>query len=301
MKLCLAIFIVLLSAMSAAADLEKLKWEFAPSAAATEALNDTEATRVVWWNIGCGLLNAVLVKDKGQEDTLYTNLGKIAQLETAPEIFILGEHCPGRLPKATKKIFDQVYSHQYHLEKTNPNVKTRNGILVLSKFPVKKISQQTLGPDDKTTRTYLLLEVQHSDGNFFLAPVHFYNPWNSMSGWDLLFSATGTDNVNYQQAEEYLTLLQKDVNLENEPLIVIGDFNSAKGFMWTNMATYNLFNEYLTDVGVNENTFPTAAAKNNGASSPDVLIDHVFTNVFEGKSSLLPLKGSDHYPVIFSF
>lgn len=298
-------FILLISPSSQAA-INKLTWDYTPPSWKVDRLTSESSLSIFWWNIGCGVLNRKLQDKYKENESLYSNIANISETESSPDLIILGEHCPGIMPSTILRRIKKNYRHDYHLVKNNPYTRTRNGIIVFSKLKIQAVNKKNLelGPTPQdTTRTYLLLKVSHEDGDFYLSPLHFYNPWGHLSGLDLVTKATGTDNPNYEQGSLFLDFLEEDLNLNEDPYIAIGDFNSAGHvFGFIDMATYGLFKSKLRDVGTGDATYPTQAAKDLGSNYPDLTIDHVFTNDFEGShTTLLPLRGSDHYPLLWQW
>jgi exonuclease III len=285
----------------------EFSWEWTPEAAKLEKLSSAATLKVLWWNTACGNINDKLVRTNKEPDSLYKNIKLLAQQTNAPDIIALGEHCPGHIPKSTQTLLKKMYPYNFNLEHSNPFGKTRNGIWIFSKWKLTKVNQQNLAPETDakqnkiTARTYILFKVAHNKGDFYFSPVHFYNPWGQYSSFELPFAAVGTDNVNYRQAAKFLELLESDLELEKDPVLVIGDFNSAKSFYGVNMAAVSLFNSKLFDRGTSESTFPTPSGKTLGIGFPDVTIDQTFTSFKQGSTIMLPLKGSDHFPILFSF
>jgi endonuclease/exonuclease/phosphatase family metal-dependent hydrolase len=284
-----------------------LIWEWPAESYKTDLLKNPASLKILWWNTACGNINAQLKEKKNEPDSLYTNINTLAGLDNPPDIFMLGEHCPGNIPKKTQALLKKIYPHNFNLEHSNPYGRTRNGIWVFSKWKLSKISQKTLEPDVSaaankiTARTYLLLKVSAEKGDFYLSPVHFYNPWSKYSGFDLVFAAVGTDNVNYKQAEAHFKFLSQDVDFKKDAVLVMGDFNSAKQFYGVNMSGFNYYASQIFDKGVGETTFPTPSARALGNNFPDVIIDQALATFTTGGSIMLPLKGSDHFPILFSF
>lgn len=282
-------------------------WESSPSHQQKNFLQNSER-KIFWWNIGCGVVNKKL-QDNGSSDSLYTNIGALAQSTGAPEVLVLGEHCPGRMPQKTLDILNSKYQHKFHQLKSNPFKQTQNGIIVFSKKPLVKIKTEILNggltqkENMESSRTFILLRVTDSKGDYYISPTHLYNPWGKMKKSDLLIEALGKDNPNYRQADHHVKLIQETIDIQKDPLIIIGDFNSAKGVLQLiDMAAYSLYTNYFYDRGESAATFPTSEAIKLGNNYPSVTIDHVFTNSFtQGISTTLPLKGSDHYPILFQF
>jgi endonuclease/exonuclease/phosphatase family metal-dependent hydrolase len=301
-------FVIFTSSLAfAGQENNELSWEWDAGTAKKETLSDPANLKVLWWNMACGNINDQLMRKNKEPDSLYKNINILALQKNPPDIIALGESCPGHIPKATQALLKKVYPYNFNLVHSNPFGKTRMGIWIFSKWKLTKINQQNLAPDVSeeqnkiTARTYLLFKVTHNKGDFYFSPVHFYNPWRQYSNFELVFAAVGTDNVNYKQAEEFIKLLENDLDLEKDPVLVIGDFNSAKNFYGVNMATVSLFNRKLFDRGTGETTFPTPSGKALGIGFPDVTIDQTFTSFKQGSTAMLPLKGSDHFPILFSF
>lgn len=302
------------SAMSAEVSTDfqtSLAWDLdhSPDDWRVDALTQESKIKVFWWNTGCGLLNRIMIKDYKQPDSLYTNINTLARAETRPDILILGEHCPGQIPKETKNLLKKIYGYDYNLEHSNPSETTRNGIWVFSKWPMSLQRKKAMEVGDTkaekklTARFYLLFKIESPDKTFYLSPVHIYNSWKNKNIFEVGFGSLFEDNNNYKQIAVHLDYLKEDLDLSKDAVIVIGDFNSAKNFVpFFSMAGYNLYAKNLVDVGVNEATYPTRTSKLDGNGYPDVHIDHIFSNAFkDGKSVMLPLKGSDHYPIIFNY
>jgi endonuclease/exonuclease/phosphatase family metal-dependent hydrolase len=124
-----------------------------------------------------------------------------------------------------------------------------------------------------------------------------------MSTQELLTTGLGTDNVNYRQAELLMKYLKEDVDFTKDKVIVMGDFNALKNFFFLSMAAYNLFAGELYDGGLDEATYPTNASLEVNSPYPFIHIDHAFTTdpIDSASTSVIPLKGSDHSPILLSF
>lgn len=286
----------------------EFEWDASPSSSTQQHLQNSDR-KIFWWNVGCNITDKKIEKAKPGTHPLFKNLEQLASSTGAPQIIALGEYCQDSMPAKTLKVLQKKYSYKYHLQKTNPYKPVNNGILVISKSPIQLIRNVLLevGVNSKenkaSARYYVLLKVQDPAGDFLLSPVHLFNPWGKMSLKQLAQKAPGKDNLNYLQGEAHLNELQKDLKQNPLPLIVIGDFNSAKNVLgMINMATYSLYASIFYDRGDNQTTFPTSSAVSLGNNYHNVTIDHIFTNEFKkAQTSTIPLKGSDHYPILTSF
>ena len=114
--------------------------------------------------------------------------------------------------------------------------------------------------------------------------------------------AFGKNNPNYGQLSNLLEAIQKDLlPLSNhEKLILMGDFNIPSDYGVA--IGYRLLRKYFTDPyqDIDAPTFPSLNAQGAALGTP-VKIDHVFSLRKETVSNpvILPLKGSDHYPLWF--
>lgn len=308
-------FFSLTLSFSAFAD---FSWDLTPPQWKIDTLQSAYDLSLFWWNIDCSQTALESERKKiTPENSLANNITALLNMDNTPSLFLLGEHCPGQIPKSTKNLLQRKYPHSYELRKNNADGGVLNGIWVFSKWPLKEVAKKkmstesTSAENSKTTRTYLLLKVLSPNGDFFLSPVHIYNPWRealkNIASWDiagLINTLGGMDNVNYRQIEEHLRLLSQDVNLSTDKVIVLGDFNSAKNYiLWNSMAGYNLYSQALLDVGVNEPTYPTPTSKKLDGGFPDIQIDHVFISPSfpQGQTVMLPLQGSDHFPIFFHY
>lgn len=290
-----------------AATYDNLSWDEKPNSnTLSEISEDKGGLKILWWNTACNTIQSGLTQ-KGKPG-LFDNLKILSNDKNSPPIIILGEYCHKNFNSKVLKELKITYENTYHLIKSNPKYKIDNGLLILSKFPFEVVEKKLIGVSDYETqisdkhRTYLLIKMHWEDHDIYISPLHLINPWrkliNELSLTEFMLKIFGSDNDNYRQGELFVKELKKDVP-ENSPVLLIGDFNSAKAFMGIkNMATFNLFQQNFIYLENDKPTFPSLTAKSLNSKFPTSIIDHAFIGgSLTGNSLVLPLKGSDHYPL----
>ncbi len=271
---------------------------------------DPEAVRVMWWNIDCATSATKIRGQKSYKSNLEKNILDIINSDMRPNLLILGEYCPYYLsPEFAKTIFGK-YKYNHHLVRNIPEFKTssgktneRNGIVVLSDYSLSPVIQEVLYADeknktnDKKNRSYLLLKVKNKFREFYLNPLHLYNPWRNFFSENGMFSTffeidSGTQNPNAQQGKQ---VIEKNMTYtaESDSLLIIGDLNSPKNFYKVDGYVYKMFNaNYVSLIADTSDTFVSSSMFQSSA------IDHAFAqNMNAVYGRVLPLAGSGHLPI----
>lgn len=269
-----------------------------------------EAMRVMWWNLDCATNATKIRGQKSYRSNLEKNILDMINSDMRPNLLILGEYCPYYLSQEFAKTIFGKYKYNHHLVRNIPEFKTssgktneRNGIVVLSDYPLSPVIQEVLYADeltkvnDKKNRSYLLLKVKNKFREFYLNPLHLYNPWRSFFSENGMFSTFfeiegGTQNPNAQQGKQ---ALEKNMTYtaESDSLLVIGDFNSPKNFYAVDGYVYKMFNSnYVSLIADRSDTFVSSGMFQSSA------IDHAFAQNMQAiYGRVLPLAGSGHLPI----
>lgn len=290
----------------ASISIDQLVWdEPLTSKTSTDIESSGSSFKIFWWNIGCNIVNAKL--EQKHKPGLYENLLTLAQIKESPHMIVLGEFCHKKFNKSKWEELKKFYPNEYHLIKSNPNFGIDNGLLVLSKFPFEVVQKKLISTvenqePNENTRSYVLIKLMWEGRQVYISPLHLNNPWRKLMSanklQDFLIKIFEKDNSNYLQAELFLKEYKKDLP-EDSNFLIFGDFNSGKNFMnLKNMASYDLFLQNYLFLENDNFTFPSKTSKATNNKFPSVIIDHAFASKNAiGKSIVLPLKGSDHYPL----
>jgi len=157
-------------------------------------------------------------------------------------------------------------------------------------------------------RKYLRFTLRVKGRDFHLFPIHFLNPWGMMQKEKLAFKPLqaiefwlGKENPLYYQVQRFNNLFNYDLGKNTDDLfLMIGDFNVAYGESVT-PSSYPLVKQNHSNIfSTKQYTFPSASAvRLTHQKAPNVQIDYGFVNNKNNvvKSAVLPLSGSDHYPI----
>lgn len=189
-----------------------------------------------------------------------------------------------------------------------------------------------------TDRLFQLLQVQTDEGEFVLSPLHFVNPWPAYSAIYRNGDYPGAGALSYlavareqmlrgkvvknkkgvqiynplqNQVRDYLYQIDA-LDLKDEPLLLIGDFNSPSRilpygypkFLDRSLLVPGLGHQLLADqfqnpFAKNIGDVETIPTKTAGKGKPKVRIDKAFHSSQLKTAAIWIYKyaGSDHYPI----
>jgi endonuclease/exonuclease/phosphatase family metal-dependent hydrolase len=168
-------------------------------------------------------------------------------------------------------------------------------------------------------KRYLRLRVHDREGHpFQLVPTHTAQPWDHMvkrAGGGLMGRAAtalailfGRQNPLINQVARLGRELEQDRSREpswaSEPLLQIGDFNLPRRLLLLPTASYRLLARGMKDVLLESpgrrTSWPSLSARTLGEDRPALQIDHALVSpeTQVGAAAVLPLAGSDHYPLL---
>jgi endonuclease/exonuclease/phosphatase (EEP) superfamily protein YafD len=180
------------------------------------------------------------------------------------------------LPHWAENIFEKfttnsTYSQETHLQELS--------VALYSRFPLEDIKVNEL---DAHTIPYVKAGVTFKEKRLILLGVHLYSP---------------VSKDRFDMRNRQLSALAKIVNKLNQPVILVGDFNTTP---WS-----SYFKDFIQKTGLKESrrgfgVYPTWPARFAPLRIP---IDHSLTSkeISIKSFSLGQNTGSDHYPIILDF
>jgi endonuclease/exonuclease/phosphatase (EEP) superfamily protein YafD len=287
--------------------------------------------KVLWWNVEYGHTNKSLPHrplDKNIQALLKAS-------DPQPDLIFFGEFLPSGVAKETLELLTKTYPYnEFHpYSSTCPQ-----GFGVFSKIPLTLQSQKTLVWYRAHTkefsarwenngeelacyeRPYLRYRAILPQGQVIqFVPTHLAQPWGQLTqtvhgprgefevAREIL---SGTDNPHINQLSFLLEQLNGELDLERAPVVMLGDFNVPLTLEGFETKASSLLRSYgLFDGFVPENiraTFPSPTSflwrKHRLTKIDHLKIDQVVSsrNVTISNAQVLPLSGSDHYPIYFS-
>jgi endonuclease/exonuclease/phosphatase family metal-dependent hydrolase len=283
-------------------------------------LEKAAGLKIFWWNIMYGGLS--------QKRELADNFKTLIS-EMAPDILALGEYNDRALTPETLNLLESTYPFQHYFAYGKP--KRDLGIKVFSKhkFSARQAIVMDWVPfnlsaeEDENYRNQWhkvgRMNGQHTNWffpyqvldfeKFSLIPIHLNQPWNVMrfnhgAGTTFRHLLFRDDNPHGYQVKRLRKLLEKDLSSGRE-FIMFGDFNIPRRLLGVRPKIARQLKKDLVEVyrdGVK--TFPAKSAPERGVSIfkiHKIKIDMAFhTAGFKTSAkAVLPLKGSDHYPLYF--
>jgi endonuclease/exonuclease/phosphatase family metal-dependent hydrolase len=288
--------------------------------------------KVMWWNIEWGQHGEDLETKEGR-NPLVENFERLFKSGLAPDVLILGEYAEEHLPT---RFYNLMINHYPHINvyDYNENYQT-TGIAIFSRIPftkqVERVLNWTSFSADKRDREfalyrkhcpkhllwkrrYLLLEFRPQGYRpFYITPVHINQPWECIQKLQNTASLgleifMGEDNPLATQIYRLKTMLKADIRKDKrrQNIMVVGDFNVPPALHsfsdYANMQTvgYRYMTSILKDAFYGsrryQSTFPTPSSQE---SYPGMKLDHAFIGkkARVKRAEILPLKGSDHYPL----
>lgn len=290
-------------------------------AAAAPAQAKSE-TSVLWWNIEHGKTN-----DRLPGDPLGKNLEALASAPDSPDIIVLGEYRHGALSAATREALGRRYDSMlipYNRASGSLGMMVLHDRALRARLEsARMLDWAPLDAQDKTGyrdkwgsfwheswlfwRPYVRLRFEKQDGaSIHLVPVHLAQPFSPLRDrWGGLLGPIvagfqaflGRNNPLFYQATRLRRALAEDMGarLGDEPLLMIGDFNASS---WA--PSLRLFKSALKNAFARaQSTWPAATGAPVEGFYPSMQLDHAYASpaLWVQSASVLPLSGSDHYPI----
>ena len=281
--------------------------------------------RVLWWNIHHGQASTQTPKLDFTD-----NLNQLIHSPAAPDIMSFAEYSDDDIRKFSKTLLpaiNQLYPFKKFISYKDTPL---NGVVTYSKFPLiekslnpldfvpfRKMSteeksqfrKEWCGETDTCTRYLQILSVKKGEKIFTLVPIHLYDCWRKfqalhgklITGAEIL---KGSHNPLFYQIRRFRELLESKLALEMKlpGVLLYGDFNMpdhvyripTHGF---SVISKNM-NSTLSPFSQERASFPSLDS-DEYHHVPSLQIDHALVSPgteFD-LSSIISLKGSDHYPL----
>lgn len=258
--------------------------------------------RVFWWNIHAGQAD-----ERRKTSDFSDNISKLIQApKLAPDILSFAEYYDGALEPAVLARLRKRY--RYSIWQPYDHVTGHGlGIAVYSRFPIKMSSLDFLQVRDRSdSRPEMILTVHAQGKELLLVPIHILDAWKSyrarhggfLTGAQIL---AGNDNPVADQIHQFIDNLKARLGsrYQRADTIIVGDFNQPTSLLGIPTAGYRLLQSGWKDaIESAAPTFPARKAA-EARSYPEMAIDHAFVSqgVRVSTGVVLPLLGSDHYPL----
>ncbi len=296
----------------------ELKWDREDGPGLLKAVGAGQGIHLLWWNVHNAMTNSTA------DATFAENISSLIQSESAPDVLAFGEFRVENLGGAGSD--EMLRRYPSHFEESYPG-SPGYGLAVYSRYPFKILSVDTLdftprtGQDSASLAAYrldwcgtsgmclrplVILELNVNGTKLTLVVVHLFDAWRKYrhdngvlsTAWQVML---GTDNPLWFQSQRFREVLAARLgrHLVDGKVVVMGDFNMPKEVLGTSTEGYEALSRGLVDaLPDNAPTFP-ASSSEEGAKYPAMQIDHVFVapQVKVGSGCVLPLRGSDHYPI----
>ncbi len=294
-----------------------------------DELEHKNKVSILWWNtLGGGQLTRIIKKNEGISP-MDENLKMIASSEYSPDFIVLGEYIPSYFDQETVEVIKKYYPFEMYV----PYSKAQHyeGIQIFSKhaFNVKINSIDwvpiTSNEEEKAKYRNKWIQVHKSKAksferpyaevtstingvDFTFVPVHLCNPWPMMRAHfehagtvkTALSLWKGTDNPLYYQTKRLHFKIKKNLIENNKQFLLFGDMNTPNEiedfFIPNPFKNVSKQLNYLLKEN-HQHSFPAASAVKY-KDIQNFVIDHAFTYPkTKSKANILPLRGSDHYPL----
>jgi len=307
-------FLMIQAALAQASDFE---WDEAPSSTAVSSLEQTSGLKVFWWNIHGGRITSE------PAPYLSRNLITLIHSKIAPDMIAFAEYGDASLSEDALRELRRAYPY---IQEWNYPYANDYGLALYSRYPFENTKMEALdvtplkdisesqrsdyrkywcGSDVGCTRMFASFNVNVNGKIIQLVPTHLFDIWRKFgevkgkvaTAEEIL---VGKNNPLEYQLIRFRALLDSQLAAAlTSPTIVIGDFNIPKYLMGLHPRMYNLLKGDMEDVSsFNPTTFPAKSADERN-HYPLMNIDHAFLagQIQSSKFVVLPLKGSDHYPL----
>ncbi|MCC6751235.1 MAG: endonuclease/exonuclease/phosphatase family protein [Deltaproteobacteria bacterium] len=312
-----------------------LRWDVDPATRSLGTLaGQGGGLRLLWWNVQRGELNAKLTR-KGQLPPLDANLQALSSSRFHPDVIVLGEYQQGILRPETRAALARAYPHQ-HFQPYNAGT-PNDGLLLLSRHALSPEQARQLGyappgsSPEQAERYRQRWEAGYGDARYFdkpylrvgvhlpdgrrveLVPFHAIQPWDKLrqerggglwgffrTSLDIVF---GRKNPLMNQVHALRANLAGDFgrDLSKSNVVLFGDLNFMRSALRVPTKPYRTISKGLVDPFRGRPAQPSWPSRSAGETSyPGLQLDQVFTSASTvmQASGVLPLKGSDHYPLM---
>lgn len=286
---------------------------------------------ILWWNtLGGGQLSHQIKKTEGISP-LDENLKMIVNSDYSPDFIALGEFKESEFEKETLEVISKVYPHSLFVAYSK--YQTNSGIKVFSKYPMTAETKQLdwtpitskkevkeeyrqnwikhhRSKPNTFERPMIIIKAKIQEKEFVFIPIHLCNPWPLMrqsfkhagTAKTALSLIYGTDNPLYYQTMRLQNHMNKSLISNKIPFILFGDMNTPNvvdppGLTPNPFVNISKNMSYLMTENT-QHSFPSASTQKHSDILPFV-IDHAFSfPETNSKAKILPLRGSDHYPLL---
>lgn len=278
---------------------------------------------VFWWNTQMGEMNRQIYRTR-KFYPLDTNLKILSETQYLPDVMILGEYNEKNF--AAKTIWDlkKIYTHQ---EIVVNNTNSQKNIAIFSKFPFE-VTHETMkwALSAEQTEKFKTIYSQHKffDREFIhiklnknqkvynIIPAHLLNQWADLLayykkkfGKDLGKIKFGEEMIEGQhnpmmiQIRDLKSKIEK--KLDQAEHIILGDMNCPSLVYGLPTACHSSLALDITDSMKNDQPSYPATSATSVIAMPPLKIDHALHSkgLVMKFPRVLPLLGSDHYPIMF--
>lgn len=276
------------------------------------------------------------LKDPDAVSSLDENLKVLAGKKDGPDLMALGEFIPDSLERLTIEVLERAYPYHRYFP-YNPQIPDRGiAIYSRVPFssqtvqvdwtdlretpPAQEYYRRQWEHDHgvQTTATFerplINLTLNWQGREIHVVPVHLLMPWlliqkgfpavgKELTGLSLMF---GDHNPLVNQVVRFKAELEKMLQQKKSQqkggapaLMILGDFNLPDSVYGVAPYGFRLMQEGLYRAFQSpRSTFPAQSAEFKGQIR-DLTIDHawVSSSVHVDEAQVLPLRGSDHYPI----
>ena len=286
---------------------------------------------ILWWNtLGGGQLSHQIKKIEGISP-LDENLKTIANSANSPDIIAFGEFKETEFDKETLEVLLKTYPHNIFVKYSEFQIDS--GIKVFSKHPLtfesKQLDWVPIAAKKEVKQNYrnewikihknkpktferpmIMVKAQIGEKEFVFIPIHLCNPWplirksfkHAGTAKTALSLIYGTDNPLYYQTKRLQYQMNANLISKNIPFLLFGDMNTPNLVEPPGLTPNPFINisknlSYIMTEN-KQHSFPSASTDKHSDILP-LVIDHAFSfPETNSKAKVLPLRGSDHYPLL---
>ena len=287
--------------------------------------NDQDGLHVFWWNIHHGQSNL-----KKPNHDFTQNLTNLIHSKSSPDVMSFAEYSDGDLQQDSKFLYLEVmrlYPYQKFVSYKDTPL---SGVITMSKYPLVEKSvdeldfvplremsneekaqyrEQWCGGTDTCTRYFQVLNIEVHGKVYTLVPVHLFDCWRHYSK---LFGKVATaaqiiygkSNPLFYQIERLKMYMKLKIGeqLKLPGVLLYGDFNIPDHVEYFPTLAYSIISKNLTNsLALSSQDRPSFPSNDSQEYQhyPSLQIDHALVSpgTEVGISSVISLKGSDHYPI----